>query len=155
MDTLREAAKLGFGAMYVREDVGGTGLGRADGAVIFEALATGCISTSAYLTIHNMCAWMIDSFGDEAQRQKYLPKMATMDLFSSYCLTEPGRCNHWFASVNQSLLAFPFSQSSFLRSLSYLIFLTSPTFPSLPLPYQTRQRQRRRLDGDQGSARRR
>jgi isobutyryl-CoA dehydrogenase len=87
---LRQAAALGFGGVYCREDVGGTGLGRKDAAVIFEALATGDVSTTAYLTIHNMCAWMIDSYGTEETRNKYVPAMATCELFGSYCLTEPG-----------------------------------------------------------------
>jgi alkylation response protein AidB-like acyl-CoA dehydrogenase len=90
LDCLREAAALGFGGVYVRDDVGGTGLSRLDASVIFEALSTGCTSTTAYLTIHNMCAWMIDTFGTEAQRQQFLPKLVTMEHCASYCLTEPG-----------------------------------------------------------------
>eukprot|EP00884_Botryococcus_braunii_P007492 jgi/Botrbrau1/16744/Bobra.0277s0002.2 len=90
LDTLREAAQLGFGAVYVRDDVGGTGLGRADAAVIFEALAYGDISLTAYLTIHNMVSWVIDRYGSEEQRQAYLPRLATMEILASYCLTEPG-----------------------------------------------------------------
>jgi alkylation response protein AidB-like acyl-CoA dehydrogenase len=90
IDTLRAAAALGFGGMYVRDDIGGTGLTRKDAAVVFEALATGCVSTTAYITIHNMCAWMIDAFGNQEQREKYLPKLVTMESFASYCLTEPG-----------------------------------------------------------------
>ncbi len=89
MDVLRKAAELGFAGVYVRDDVGGAGLGRLDAALIFEALATGCPSTAAYLTIHNMCSWMIDTFASEDLRQKYLPRMTTLELFSSYCLTEP------------------------------------------------------------------
>lgn len=89
-DVLRQAAELGFGGVYVREDVGGSGLGRKDAAIIFEALARGCVSTTAYLTIHNMCCWMVDRFGSEAQRQQWLPQLVTMDNFASYCLTEPG-----------------------------------------------------------------
>eukprot|EP00808_Paulinella_micropora_P002242 g59489.t1 len=88
-DVIRKAAELGFGAVYVRDDIGGTGLGRKDGAIIFEALATGCVSTAAYLTIHNMCAWMLDAFGTQAQRQRFLPTLVTMQHFASYCLTEP------------------------------------------------------------------
>jgi len=88
-DVLRKAAELGFAGIYVRDDVGGAGLGRMDAAVIFEALATACPSTAAYLTIHNMCSWMIDTFGNEEQRKKYLPRLTTLELFSSYCLTEP------------------------------------------------------------------
>jgi len=89
-DTIRKAAGLGFGGIYVKDDVGGAGLGRKDAAVIFEAMSTGCVSTTAYLTIHNMCAWMVDTFGNTEQRKKYLPSLVNLDLFSSYCLTEPG-----------------------------------------------------------------
>lgn len=87
--TLKKAAELGFAALYVREDVGGMGLSRKDAAVIFEALATGCPAVTSYLTIHNMNSFMIDTFGTEEQRQKWCPKLATLDVFSSYCLTEP------------------------------------------------------------------
>ncbi len=90
MDTLREAARLGMGGIYIRDDVGGSALTRLDAALIFEALATGCPGTSAYLSIHNMAAWMIDRYGDDEQRQAWLPGLCTMDLFASYCLTEPG-----------------------------------------------------------------
>ena len=90
VDTLRAAAGLGFGAVYCGEDVGGTGLGRLEAAIIFEALAQGCTSTTAYITIHNMCAGMIDRYGTEEQRNEYIPKLATMEHFASYCLTEPG-----------------------------------------------------------------
>ena len=86
---LQELAGLGFGGIYVREDVGGSGLSRLDAAMIFEELSRGCVSTAAFLSIHNMCAWMIDSFGDEQQRKR-LPKLATMETIASYCLTEPG-----------------------------------------------------------------
>ncbi|GAB5357196.1 hypothetical protein AAMO2058_000353400 [Amorphochlora amoebiformis] len=89
-EVLRKAASLGFGGVYVREDVGGSGLGRKDASVIFEALARGCVSTTAYLTIHNMCAWMIDEFGNQEQRERWLPSLVSMDAFASYCLTEPG-----------------------------------------------------------------
>lgn len=89
-DTLRAAAELGFGGIYVREDVGGSGLGRLDAAVIFEELASACTSTAAYISIHNMAAWMIDRFGGDEQRQKFLPKLCSMQHFASYCLTEPG-----------------------------------------------------------------
>ncbi|MBI3437642.1 MAG: acyl-CoA dehydrogenase family protein [Proteobacteria bacterium] len=87
---LQELAGLGFGGIYVREDVGGSALSRFDAALIFEELSRGCVSTAAFLSIHNMCAWMIDSFGDEEQRQKLLPKLTTMETIASYCLTEPG-----------------------------------------------------------------
>ncbi|MDP2697853.1 acyl-CoA dehydrogenase family protein [Thalassospira sp.] len=89
-ETLRKAAELGFAAIYTRDDVGGSGLGRLDAAVIFEELATACPSTAAYLSIHNMVCWMIDRFGTEHQRREFLPNLVTMTHFGSYCLTEPG-----------------------------------------------------------------
>jgi len=90
VETLREAAALGFGGIYVRDDVGGSGLTRLDAALIFEELAQGCTSTAAYISIHNMVAWMIDTYGSEAARQRFLPKLCSMEHFGSYCLTEPG-----------------------------------------------------------------
>jgi alkylation response protein AidB-like acyl-CoA dehydrogenase len=90
VDTLRKAASLGFAGLYVREDVGGSGLGRLDAALVFEELAAACVSTAAYLTIHNMAAWMIDRFGDAGQRARFLPPLMTMRHVASYCLTEPG-----------------------------------------------------------------
>ena len=90
VDVIRQAAGLGMAAIYVREDVGGSGLSRFDAALIFEALATGCPAISSFISIHNMCAWMIDQFGEEAQRHKFLPGLARMERLASYCLTEPG-----------------------------------------------------------------
>ena len=90
VDVMREAAKLGMAAIYVREDVGGSGLGRLDAALIFEALATGCPAIAAYLSIHNMVAWMIDQNGSPEQRGHWLPSIVTMDKIAAYCLTEPG-----------------------------------------------------------------
>ncbi|KAK7905184.1 hypothetical protein WMY93_017791 [Mugilogobius chulae] len=90
VETMRKAAQLGFGGIYVQPDVGGSGLSRLDTSVIFEALSTGCVSTTAYISIHNMCAWMIDTFGNSKQREKYCPDLCTMEKFASYCLTEPG-----------------------------------------------------------------
>jgi alkylation response protein AidB-like acyl-CoA dehydrogenase len=87
---MREAATLGMGGIYIAEDVGGSGLSRLDAALIFEALSTGCPTVAAYISIHNMCAWMIDAYGDEGQRRRFLPKLATMEHLASYCLTEPG-----------------------------------------------------------------
>jgi alkylation response protein AidB-like acyl-CoA dehydrogenase len=87
---MRKAAALGMGGAFVAEDVGGSGLSRLTGTLIFEALATGCPTVSAYLSIHNMTAWLIDAFGSPAQRQRWLPKLCTMELLASYCLTEPG-----------------------------------------------------------------
>jgi alkylation response protein AidB-like acyl-CoA dehydrogenase len=89
VDVLREAAQLGFAGIYVREDVGGTGLSRLDASIIFEALSYGDVPTAAYLTIHNMASWMIDRFGSDDLRQRYLPRLTTMELIASYCLTEP------------------------------------------------------------------
>lgn len=88
-DTLRKAAALGFGGIYVRDDVGGSALSRLDAAVIFEELAGGCTSTAAYISIHNMASWMIDHFGNDTLRHKFLPRLTSMEHFSSYCLTEP------------------------------------------------------------------
>ncbi|OCC07440.1 acyl-CoA dehydrogenase family protein [Streptomyces sp. PTY087I2] len=90
VDVLRKAANLGLGGVYVREDLGGSGLSRSDGVLIFEALATGCPSVAGYLSIHNMVAWMVDQYGTEAQRARYLPELCTMEQLGSYCLTEPG-----------------------------------------------------------------
>jgi alkylation response protein AidB-like acyl-CoA dehydrogenase len=86
---MRKAAALGMGGIYVAEDVGGSGLSRLAATLIFEALATGCPTVAAYMSIHNMVAWMIDAFGSAAQRQQWLPSLCRMDLFASYCLTEP------------------------------------------------------------------
>ena len=90
VDTMREAAALGMGGVYIKDDVGGSALTRFDAALIFEALATGCPTTSAFISIHNMSAWMIDNFGSDSQRKKWLPKICTMETLASYCLTEPG-----------------------------------------------------------------
>src|SRR4051812_44581221 len=90
LDVLREAAALGMGGAYIGEDVGGSGLTRLGAALIFEALATGCPTVSAFLSIHNMCAWMIDHYGDPEQRRRWLPGLCSMDLVASYCLTEAG-----------------------------------------------------------------
>ncbi len=89
-ETLRAAAALGFGGIFVGEDVGGAGLTRQDATIIFEELAAACPSTAAYFSIHNMVAWMVDQYGSEAQRQRFLPSLVTMEHFSSYCLTEAG-----------------------------------------------------------------
>jgi alkylation response protein AidB-like acyl-CoA dehydrogenase len=90
VDTLRAAAALGFGGVYVGDDVGGSALTSLDATIIYEELAQGCTSTTAYISIHNMAAWMIDTFGADAQRRRFLPKLCTMEHFASYCLTEPG-----------------------------------------------------------------
>ncbi len=89
-NVIRSTGHLGFGGIYVGEDVGGSGLGRLDAVLIFEALASACPAFSSFISIHNMAAWMIDRFGDEAQRQRFLPKLTSMEWLASYCLTEPG-----------------------------------------------------------------
>ncbi|QNL18795.1 isobutyryl-CoA dehydrogenase [Hyphobacterium sp. CCMP332] len=89
-DILREAAEMGFAGIYTGDEFGGSGMTRLDAALIFEQLSRGCVSTAAYISIHNMCAWMIDSWGDDAQRAKFLPRLMSMEHFASYCLTEPG-----------------------------------------------------------------
>ncbi|PWE54211.1 acyl-CoA dehydrogenase [Metarhizobium album] len=90
VDTLRKAAALGMAGIYVRDDVGGSALGRLDAVLIFEALARGCPSIAAYISIHTMVAAMIDRYGNKAQRQRWLPGLVTMETLASYCLTEPG-----------------------------------------------------------------
>lgn len=89
-DTVKAAAELGFGAIYVSEQSGGIGLGRLEAALIMEAMSYGCPATSAFISIHNMAAWMIDCFGSDTVKAKYLPQLVSMDLMASYCLTEPG-----------------------------------------------------------------
>ncbi len=87
---LQELAGLGFAGIYVSEEHGGSGLTRLDAAMIFEELSRGCVSTAAFLSIHNMCSWMIDSFGNDEQRAQWLPPLTSMQKIASYCLTEPG-----------------------------------------------------------------
>ena len=89
-DTIKAAAELGFAAIYVSEESGGIALGRLEAALIMEAMAYGCPSTSAFISIHNMASWMIDRFGSQPVKDKYLPDLVTMDRLASYCLTEPG-----------------------------------------------------------------
>lgn len=90
VDVLKEAAEMGFAGIYTRDDVGGSGMSRLDAALIFEQLSRGCVSTAAFISIHNMVSWMIDSWGTEEQRQRWLPHLTSMDIIGSYCLTEPG-----------------------------------------------------------------
>ncbi|NEX92065.1 isobutyryl-CoA dehydrogenase [Caulobacter sp. 17J65-9] len=90
VDVMRKAAELGFAGIYVQEEHGGSGLSRQDAAIIFEELARGDVSTAAFISIHNMASWMIDRFGSDALRAKYVPRLTTMELIASYCLTEPG-----------------------------------------------------------------
>lgn len=89
-DVLREAAELGMAAIYCRDDVGGSELRRIDAVRIFEKLSYADPTVAAFLSIHNMCAWMVDSFGTDEQRKAWVPKLASMDAIASYCLTEPG-----------------------------------------------------------------
>ena len=89
-DVIRETGPLGFGGIYVGEDVGGSALGRLDAVLIFEALSRACPGFSSFISIHNMAASMIDRFGNEEQRQRFLPKLTSMEWLASYCLTEPG-----------------------------------------------------------------
>ena len=89
-DVVKAAAGLGFAAIYVSEEFGGIGLGRLEAALIMEAMAYGCPSTSAFISIHNMASWMIDRFGAAEVKGKYLPSLVTCDRIASYCLTEPG-----------------------------------------------------------------
>lgn len=89
VETMRHAASLGFAGLFIKEEFGGCNLSRFQGALIFEALAQGCVATSAYLSIHNMVGGMIQRFGSLAQHEKWLPKLASLDWLSSYCLTEP------------------------------------------------------------------
>ena len=88
-DTIKAAAELGFASIYVSEESGGIGLGRLESALIMEAMAYGCVPTSAFISIHNMATWMIDRFGSQAVKDKYLPSLITMERMASYCLTEP------------------------------------------------------------------
>src|ERR1700709_2194910 len=88
-ETIRQAAELGFGSIYVSEESGGIGLGRLEAALIMEAMAYGCPSTSAFISIHNMASWMIDRFGSAEIKAKYLPRLVRMEWMASYALTEP------------------------------------------------------------------
>jgi len=88
-DVIRKSASMGFSGIYVSEKNGGCGLSRLDAALIFEALSTACVSTAAYISIHNMATWMIDTFGNAEQHARWLPKLLSMEYLASYCLTEP------------------------------------------------------------------
>jgi alkylation response protein AidB-like acyl-CoA dehydrogenase len=90
VEVMREAAALGFAGIYVKSDVGGSEMSRLDAAIIMEELSAGCTSTAAFISIHNMASWMIDRFGGDEQRKRFLPQLTTMEKIASYCLTEPG-----------------------------------------------------------------
>src|SRR5579883_2830609 len=100
---MRKAAALGMGGVFVGEDVGGSALSRLTGTLIFEALATGCPTVSAYMSIHNMTASLIDTFGSAEQRRRYLPRLCSMELLASYCLTEPGSGSDAAALVTRAV----------------------------------------------------
>lgn len=89
VDVIKQCAQLGMSGIYVSEEHGGSALSRLDGTLIFEGLASGCPSTAAFLSIHNMVTWMVDSFGSDEMRAKWVPKLTTMETIASYCLTEP------------------------------------------------------------------
>lgn len=88
-DVFKKVADMGFAGIYTNEEHGGSGLGRLEASLVFEGLATGDIGFSSYLSIHNMCVWMVDSFANEDQKKQWLPSLYSMDRFASYCLTEP------------------------------------------------------------------
>jgi alkylation response protein AidB-like acyl-CoA dehydrogenase len=90
LETIRACGPLGLGGIYVSDDVGGSALGRLEAVLVFEALARACPAFSAYISIHNMCAWMVDRYGDAAQRQRFAAALTSMEALGSYCLTEPG-----------------------------------------------------------------
>ncbi len=89
-DVVKAAGELGLGAIYISEANGGIGLGRLEAALIMEAMAYGCPTTSAFISIHNMATWMIDCFGDDEIKKRFLPQLVSMNKIASYCLTEPG-----------------------------------------------------------------
>jgi len=89
LETLRHAAALGLAGIYIKHDVGGSGMSRLDAAIIFEELSVGCTSTAAFISVHNMASWMIDHYGNDEQRHRFLPSLTTMEKIASYCLTEP------------------------------------------------------------------
>ena len=111
VDTLRRAGELGLGGIYVREDVGGTGLSRSDAAAIFEELAVGDPAIAAYVSIHNMVAWMIDTYGSATQREQWLPSLTAMAGLGSYCLTEPGAGSD-AAAITTSAIRVPDAQGN-------------------------------------------
>ena len=134
VEELRAAAALGFGGIYVRDDVGGSDLSRHDAAVIFEELAAGCTSTAAYISIHNMAAWMIDRFGSDAQRQQFLPKLCSMELLASYCLTEPGSGSDAAALTSARRERSSLSMASSTERISTLDTTATPMATSTAAP---------------------
>lgn len=110
---LKDAAKLGFGAIVVDPQYGGSGMSRLESSIIFESLSYGCVSTTAYLTIHNMCAWILDKYGTIEQKELWLPSISNMSLMTSYCLTEPGSGSD-AASLSTSAIKNPFDDRQYL-----------------------------------------
>lgn len=88
--TFKKFASVGFGGFLVNEDMGGSQLTRLNSVILIEALATGCVSLTSMLTIHNACANLIDKFGSESQRQQWVPQLCSLEIMASFCLTEPG-----------------------------------------------------------------
>ena len=123
-ETLRKSARLGFGGIYCSEDEGGSGLGRLESTIIFEELAAACPSTAAYLSIHNMAAWMIDHFGTDDQRTRWVRDLCSMKMMSSYCLTEPDAGSDARALRTQAKR----DGSEYVINLS-LIHISEPTRP--------------------------
>ncbi len=103
IDTIREVAELGMAGLYVKEEHGGSNLSRLDATLVFEALSYGCPSVAAFISIHNMCAWMVDNFGSEQQRSHWVPKLCSMEKIASYCLTEPN-CGSDAAALTTSAI---------------------------------------------------
>jgi alkylation response protein AidB-like acyl-CoA dehydrogenase len=89
-ETLMKAGELGFLSLYVDTNLGGMGLGRLDASIVFEQLAQGCTSTTAFMTIHNMAIWMVSKFGSEELKREWFPQLSSGEKLASYCLTEPG-----------------------------------------------------------------
>lgn len=88
-ETLQKAGQLGLAGIYSREDIGGSNLSRLDASLVFEELSSACVSTAAFLSIHNMVTWLLDYYGPEALRRYWGPKLTSMEVMASYCLTEP------------------------------------------------------------------
>jgi len=104
IDVIKSAAPLGMGGICVREDVGGSGLSRLDGVLIYDGLAAACPSIAGYFSVHNMVAWVLDNFGNEEQRKRFLPRMCRLELLGAYCLSEPGSGSDAAALTTNAIL---------------------------------------------------
>ena len=104
IDVIKSAAPLGMGGICVREDVGGSGLSRLDGVLIYDGLAAACPSIAGYFSVHNMVAWVLDNFGNEEQRKRILPRMCRLELLGAYCLSEPGSGSDAAALTTNAIL---------------------------------------------------